>query len=282
MHDLFGGLCLEKSITNDVEWQAVVQRCRNHRLLELIHQDPFTGRAFQKPRGYAGDAELLDLIYGPEERWTPPDASALGTNIYRYTSAAPAAEGVRARRAFIADVLDRLAGTEQGKSVMAIAAGHLREACMAAAVRRRKLGRFVALDADPVSLETVNQTYGAYGVETIHAPFSHLITGRVKAGTFDLVYSTGLFDYLNVHIGCRLVRTMFDMLNPGGQLIVANFMPNIRDIGYMEAFMDWQLIYRNRHDMDALTAEIDESELRCTTLLAEEQRNIIFMILVKN
>jgi len=59
----------------------------------MIHEDPFTGRAFRKPRGYAGDAELIDLIYGPEELWAKPQASPLGLNIYQYTSAAPAAEG---------------------------------------------------------------------------------------------------------------------------------------------------------------------------------------------
>src|SRR4029077_598580 len=98
-----------------------VRHCRMHRLLELIHEDPFTARAFRKPRGYAGDAELLDLIYGPEENWPLPTASTLGTNIYRYTSAAPAAEGVRARREFVADLLDRLVVNESGKEVLAVA-----------------------------------------------------------------------------------------------------------------------------------------------------------------
>jgi extracellular factor (EF) 3-hydroxypalmitic acid methyl ester biosynthesis protein len=119
-------------------------------------------------------------------------------------------------------------------------------------------------------------------VETVPAPFSHLITGRVKLDQFDLVYSTGLFDYLNVATGRRLVRTLFDMLKPGGQLVVANFMPGIRDIGFMEAFMDWRLIYRTRHDMADLTADIEEAELRYMTLFTEENRNIIFLRLVKN
>lgn len=279
---LFGGLFLEKSHASDEEWQACIKRCRQHGVLNLIHEDPFTFRAFRKPRGYAGDAELLDLIYGPEEKWPGPSGSPLGMNIYRYTSAAPAAEGVRARRGFIADLIDRITTDSPGVHILAVAAGHLREACLASAVRRRRIGRFVALDSDPVSMEEVKRAYGSYGVETVAAPFSHLITGRVDMGKFDLAYTTGLFDYLSNATGRRLVRTMFDMLNPGGQLVVANFMPGIRDIGYMEAFMDWRLIYRNRYDMADLTMEIDESELRFMTLFTEENRNIMFLRLTKN
>ena len=248
----------------------------------MIHEDPFTGRAFKKPRGYAGDAELLDLIYGPEERWAKPQASPLGMSIYHYTSAAPAAEGVRARRGFIADLIDTVAAKTPGLDILAVAAGHLREASLTAAVRRRRIGRFVALDADAVSLKEVNRAYGAYGVETVVAPFSQLITGRVALGQFDLVYSTGLYDYLSVSTGRRLVRTMFDMLKPGGQLVVANFMPGIRDVGYMEAFMDWRLIYRTRHDMADLTWEIEEPEIRDLSLFTEESRNIIFLRLTKS
>lgn len=279
---LFQGLASQKSNSSDDEWDACIRHCRAHPLRELVHEDPFTSRAFKKPRGYAGDAELLDMIYGPEEQWPEPAASPLGTSIYRYTSAAPAAEGVRARRGFIADLVDRLAVETPGLSILAVAAGHLREASLSAAVRRRRIGRFVALDADPISLQEVDRAYGAYGVETVVAPFSHLITGRAQPGKFDLVYSTGLFDYLSDSTGRRLVRTLFDMLKARGQLVVANFMPGIRDVGFMEAFMDWRLIYRTRRDMVEVTMEIDESEISDLTLFTEENRNIIFARLTKN
>jgi len=282
LDSLFGGLHWQKTYCTADEWQACIKQCREHALLDVIHEDPFTGRAFRKPRGYAGDAELLDLIYGPEERWAKPEATPLGMGIYQYTCAAPAAEGVRARRGFIADLIDGLAGKQPGLDILAIAAGHLREAALTAAVRRRRIGRFVALDADALSLDEVNRAYGPYGVETVAAPFSQLITGRVALGQFDLVYTTGLYDYLSVSTGRRLVRTMFDMLKPGGQLVVANFMPGIRDVGYMEAFMDWKLIYRTRHDMTDLTMEIEEPEIRDLSLFTEESRNIIFLRLTKN
>ena len=278
---IFGGLERQKASCTADEWQSCIQTCRDHGLLATLHEDPFTGRAYAKPRGYAGDAELLDLIYLPEERWPDPIATPLGLDIYRYTNSAPAAEGVRARRGFVADLIDQTASEKRGRDILAIAAGHLREANLTTALKRRRVGRFVALDADPISLKEIDRAYGAYGVETVPSSFSALITNRLKLGTFDLIYSTGLFDYLSANTGRRLVTTLFDMLKPGGQLVVANFMPGIRDIGFMETFMDWKLIYRTRQDMVDLTMEIDESEIRDLAIFAAENRNIIFLKISK-
>ena len=274
---LFNQLALLKSGSSPGAWKACLPVCRSHPLISILHEDPFTRRAFAKPRGYAGDAELIDLIYGPKDGSVEPDASPLGLEIYRYTTSAPAAEGVRSRRAFVADLIDDTTCERPGSHILAIAAGHLREANLTTAIRCRRMDRFVALDADPVSLKVIDNDYGAYGIETVPSSFGVLITNRLQIGKFDLVYSTGLFDYLSQSTGRRLVKTMFDMLKPGGELVVANFLPGIRDVGYMEAFMDWTLTYRTRHEMVDLTSEIDESEIHHLALFAEENRNIIFL-----
>ena len=278
---LFGGVNQIRLTCPAEQWQTLIETCRMHPLLKTLHEDPFTGRAFAKPRGYAGDAQLIDLIYGPEDRMPDPEATPLGLDIYRYTSSAPAADGVRARRGFVADLIDETTNEKPGQHILAIAAGHLREANLSTAVRRKRIGRFVSLDSDPVSLKEVDRSYGSYGVETVPASFGVLITNRLQIGTFDLIYSTGLFDYLSQNTGRRLVTTMFKMLKPGGELVVANFLPGIRDIGFMEAFMDWKLIYRTRQDMVDLTGEIDESEIGHLALFAEENRNIIFLRVTK-
>jgi SAM-dependent methyltransferase len=259
------------------EWQECLAACRQHGILQVLHEDPFTHRAFSKPRGYAGDAVMLDYIYGREEHWDVPEATELGRRIFGYTTKAPASEGVRARRGFIADAIDEVAADVKRPHVLSIAAGHFREASLSAAVKRGKLGRVVTLDADAESLRRVQQDYGHLGVEPVPAPFARMLTGKVPLGRFDLIYSLGLFDYLSDAVGRRLLTAAFHMLRPGGRLVVANFLPGVPDVGYMEAVMDWKLIYRSRHDMIRLTTDIDERDVRSTSLFAEENRNIIFL-----
>ncbi|HUG90109.1 MAG TPA: class I SAM-dependent methyltransferase [Planctomycetaceae bacterium] len=277
LDDLFIGLAALRRDGSPENWRDMLAECRRHPLLPLIHEDPLTRRAFTRPRGYAGDAVILDYIYGREELWPEPDATPIGRAIFRYTTGAPAAEGVRARRGFMAELIDRLAESVPHPHVLSIASGHLREANLAAAVRRRRLGRLVALDADAESLREVASCYGPYGVETCHADFRKLLAGRSGLGRFDLVYSTGLFDYLHHAAGRRLVTAMFNLLSPGGRLVVANFLPDIRDIGYMEAFMDWNLVYRTRHEMIELTRDVPQPKIHSLRIWAEEGQNIIFL-----
>ena len=275
LEELFQALLLRRCHSTEDEWRRFIKVCRRHPLRLLVHEDPFTYRAFSKPRSYAGDAVMMDYIYGREELWPEPPASRVGQRVFRYTTNAPASEGVRARRGYVAELLDQIAGTRPQAEVLAIASGHLREACMSSAVRRRKLSRYLALDADPLSLREVERSYGGFGVETVSASIRQLLTNRLDVGTFDLVYSTGLFDYLKPNMGQRLVLGMFNMLKPGGRLMVANFLPGVHDIGYMEAFMDWFLIYRDRREMVELTTQIPEEEVHDIRLISIENKNII-------
>src|SRR5947209_16410808 len=46
--------------------------CRQHPLMKLLQHDPLTWRAFTKPRGYAGDAVMMDLVYAAEDGYDLP------------------------------------------------------------------------------------------------------------------------------------------------------------------------------------------------------------------
>lgn len=264
------------------EWKRLVKMIRESKLLPLVHQDPFTHRAFTKPRGYAGDAVMMDFIYGQEENWQNPEASELGQSVFQYTINAAASAGVRSRREFIAECLDEVARTHVAPTALAIACGHLREASMSSAVRRRRFKEFVALDADAESLKEVDRSYSSYGVRTHLADIRKMITGRMNYGKFDLIYSTGLYDYLNAKTAKKLTGQLFSMLQPGGKLVIANFLPTMYDIGYMEACMDWFLIYRDRFEMMGLTELINQSDIQEIKVSVEENQSIVFLEVVRS
>ena len=64
-------------------------------------------------------------------------------------------------------------------------------------------------------------------------------------------------------------------------MLVANFAPTLPEVGYMETFMDWKLIYRTAEEMALLSGEIPGDEWKSSRLFWDEPENIIFLDLVK-
>ena len=69
------------------------------------------------------------------------------------------------------------------------------------------------------------------------------------------------------------------ILKPGGSLLLTNFLEDIEAIGYMEIVMDWNLIYRDRIDMIAITKKIPQREIANLSVFCEENLNVIFLLL---
>jgi hypothetical protein len=263
-------------------WRSYVERARQHRLLAVLHEDPFAARCFHKPRGYAGDPPLLDYIF---DQQIPPhlEITPRGTAIFEFSIRSPAPEAVRNRRRILAQYLDRLAQRMAGATVLSVAAGHLREAESCEALRQRRLGRLVAYDQDDRNLQVVHRDYGAWGVETEQGSIPRLLAaaGKSHLGQFDLVYSAGIYDYFEDRLADRVTRSLFGYVKPGGKLLVANFVPDIRDVGYMECFMDWWLTYRTAETMTALVAGLGAAEVSGQRLFHDETNQIVFLEIAK-
>jgi hypothetical protein len=248
----------------------------------MIHLDPFASRCFQKPRGYAGDAVLIDYLYRRNVGATESEnVTPLGRKIFDFTRDIPAGHAVRKRRDLMARVIDEVSAANPSPHILSVACGHLREASMSQAVTARCVERFIALDQDELSLATVEQETAEFGVTAVHNSIKALFRGPVAGETFDLIYSTGLYDYLDDRLATKLTQRMFEMLNPGGRVVVANFVPNLLCSAYMEALLDWKLIYRNVDQVRALAQTIPVSEIATLGTYLEENDNIAFLDIVK-
>jgi extracellular factor (EF) 3-hydroxypalmitic acid methyl ester biosynthesis protein len=250
-----------------------------HAIKNIFHQDPFTLRSFEKPRGYAGDAVMLDYIYG--QRPAPPGTSEVGRRIFDFTTNAPASQSVRNRRDLLAQYIDQAAQEHLDPRILAIACGHLREADQSRAMQDRRLHHFHAFDQDTDSLAVVEETYPDRGIKTIQGSVKGILSGKAVFKEMDLVYAAGLYDYLTERVAIRLTRQMFEMLAPGGRLLIANFAPTLRDIGYMETYMGWKLIYRTLEQMNNLLEDIQPEAISGTRVFEDSFGNIVYLEIVR-
>lgn len=279
MDKLVLGLRSLRQRSSPQAWEAFCKsECIGHPVRYLVHQDPLTERAFFKPRGYPGDAVLLDLFYGADgSRAYVDDATPLGRRIYNYTSGAPAARALKRRREILATTIDQVSDATGETHVMTVGCGHLREAELSSALRQRRVQRFLAVDRDADSLKVVRDKFGPLGVETAESTLNELIESVDRLGRFDLVYAAGPYDHLNRGMATRLTEALFRTTKPGGLLLVTNFVHGVKDSGYLEAFMDWHLNYRSATDMFALSSSLPEDEIADRRTFAEESGGIVFL-----
>ena len=262
-------------------WPAYARGCLSHPVRALLHQDPFTYRAYSKPRGYAGDAVMMDYIYGigeaPEAART---ATPVGRAIFKHLGTQSAAKAVRYRRHLLARLIDRVCASG-GSRVLAIAAGHLREVEFSQAAQNRRLEEFVAFDQDEASLGIVARDYGHLGIRTMPGSVRQILAGKSNPGQFDFVYAAGLFDYLSAPVAAALTARMFEMTLPGGSMLIPNFLTGMLDSGYMESFMDWRLIYRNHADMEKLIEALPAGAVADYQIFDDPDDAIAFLLVTK-
>lgn len=221
-------------------------------------QAPNLHRAWYKPRGYAGDALLMDLGY----RNMPEGRTALGRALHQWFSLMKGATSVRARRRWI--LLQMQAhGRNYPHSwrAMSLASGtawELRD--VAAESFLVRTGRFLCVDQDVLALRgaeeglarTVEQFGRRPNVRFVASSVRDLLKGAWRPPEQDFIYSLGLFDYLEDWVARSLLSILVDCLAPGGRLIVGNYLPENDARPTMELLLDWHLRYRTRSAVAAL------------------------------
>ena len=70
----------------------------------------------------------------------------------------------------------------------------------------------------------------------------------------DLVYSIGLIDYFDDRLVIKMLDFIYEVLAPGGRVILGNFHPRNQTRALMDYLLEWRLIHRTEADMDRLFA----------------------------
>jgi extracellular factor (EF) 3-hydroxypalmitic acid methyl ester biosynthesis protein len=237
-----------------LRWRAELVDARRWPVHTMLCEDPYTRDAFHKPRGYAGDAGTLDYVY----RFRGPDgATELGRRLFAVTTSVPIATAVRERCEHVAHAIrERLRAGDA--TILSVGSGHMRELQQVAAVLLGH-GRFVAVDQDAASLDALPHLHPGVNIVGVRCRIRELLTGRLALPRADLIYASGLFDYLPAEAARALVRSLSARLEAGGTLIVANLTGANPEIGYMEAVMNWWMHYRSAEALLAVAQPVAPS-----------------------
>lgn len=219
-------------------------------------------RAREKPRGYAGDFETIQLFYENSICDDP-----LGRLFDRYFQQQTAVEAVRARIELVAScLLDAATQRPQERAfrIASIGSGPAIEIQLAMQLlpdECREAVRIDLFDLDQDALEHAAARIGpmlsARQMQTHRENLYRLAESTSAIAALrdcNFVFCTGLFDYLSDEAAVRFMKFLYDSLAPGGRLMVGNFAPHNPSRTYMEWIGNWYLLYRDANDLARLAA----------------------------
>ncbi|MCF7975588.1 MAG: class I SAM-dependent methyltransferase, partial [Phycisphaerae bacterium] len=177
-------------------------------------------RSTHKPLGYAGDYQIIESIYDCKS--DSPGRGRLWDNFYNDHAACQA---VRNRKDFFCQVFASVCErTTAPRSVLDIACGPCREVTDAVS-QAGELARgthFHCIDIESKAIDYAQDRLGALEGVTFQWDVANALRMQPDH-QYDLVWSAGLFDYLNDRLAILLLKRMWRWTKAGGDLCGREF-----------------------------------------------------------
>ena len=239
-------------------------------LWNFITIAPFMSRTNNKPRGYSGDSEMMRMVYANNYEGN----STFSKLLHKHPVEHPAAQAVRNRRTYISKMLrnfinDNTNASQQRVKVLSVACGPAYEITdTIITAEDTKWYHFTLLDQDQFALTEAKHLINIIEKKLdIHIMAEYLNESvrtmlntpqlKSKWGQFHFIYSMGLFDYLTPPVAKAVLGKLYQLLEPGGELIIGNFHKANPSQTYMEYWLDWVLYYRTEAEFKDLLDSAD-------------------------
>lgn len=249
------------------ELRATHSHYAKRQLHPLVLCAPFMYRTFEKPLGFAGDYEMVNMMARDPYEGGSVFAKLLNT----FFLDTPPVVAHRNRL----DYMDKVLTEETSRAVRDRRKARVFNLGCGPAI---EIQRFIANSelsqhADFTLLDFNDETV-AYteqklrdaksrhqrgtNVQVIKKSVVQLLkesskpVSKLGAGSFDIVYCAGLFDYLPKPVCEKLMNVFYDLAAPGGVVLATNVDISNPSRNWMEFVVDWHLEYRSGKDMAAL------------------------------
>jgi extracellular factor (EF) 3-hydroxypalmitic acid methyl ester biosynthesis protein len=226
---------------------------------DLLETGWLQSRARHKPRGYAGDHELLRRIADRVVCEHP-----LGRCFDQYFQSQLAPQAVRNRielaAGWITKAVERaIASVCHIASVGSGPAIDVALACRRLSPEQCSRLHVTLLDVDGEALDwaaaRISPFFAPSQISIVQSNIFRLAERPALAAPLqgcDVILCTGLFDYLPEVTATLMLKEFWSRLAPGGAAFVFNFAPYNPTRAYMEWLGNWYLLYRSEAELAAL------------------------------
>lgn len=247
-------------------------------LLPLLMPSPFFNRIYTKPLGYAGDYEMVNMMFRNEAAGLTTFARAVDA----WMLAGPPSEAHRNRIKILQEVLSDVAasGNAENRPVRILNIGcgpaHELQTFLANSKHTCRFEidlldfnaetlAFAREKLTPLAEARPQTTEITYNLRSVQDLLRQAIERTNAKEPYQLVYCAGLFDYLTDRVCSKLVRLFYDWCAPGGRVFVTNVHAGNPVKGLMEHVMEWHLVLRDEPGMLRLSPDPENSKIYTDT-----------------
>ncbi len=271
IHDV-GHACLEleTEIGGDLEQLAEVRKRYRETIAPWFDQSPLMHHAKTKPRGYPGDYEMLLTIYSRQ-----PQAGGLGGYLDQYFLDTALGRAVPARMRCARDFLIEQVQQRTGPvKILNVACGPFQEHAVGNMFPTNRPVQVTCVDYDSAALAHVEslaglRDTGQTDIRCVRYNALRLATPapfQEQHGTFDVVYSIGLFDYIPDRYLVPMMSGLRQLLTETGTLYVAFKDMRRYDKTDYQWLVDWHFLQRTEEECRDLLVQagVDGPSLKMT------------------
>lgn len=240
---------------------ALHQRYFRSQMMPLVTSSAFFDRALRKPLGYAGDYEMMNLLY----HGTLAGATLWERLINSALTDIPSGWAVRNRRLYLKEKIEQTIASASGPlHILSLACGPCEELYTYLTEHRDSMPdqslTFYLVDQDRRALDYARTRL--YPFAQIHHDklrfvcldysVKDLLQNPQALSAYpklDLAYSAGLYDYLDDNVASKLTAVLMSTLKPGGRLVIGNFNDDHDARFFIEYAANWFLIRRTQEQV---------------------------------
>lgn len=224
---------------------------------------------YRKPLGYPGDYIVMNYIYDYSGTNKYLGKLSLEKLINNYTCNVPFSISNIVRKEFFKNKIMEVVNRGDGMRILSVGSGPARE--LLELIEEDKINKkltFTCLDLEKKVLEYVkdkferleNRSKKLVEINYLHKNILELIRNKGLGGSLnnqDLVYASGLFDYLRERFASRLIKELFQLLNKNCSLFICNASAeNYTHRAYYEFLGEWIMIYRTKKELLSWTKNL--------------------------
>ena len=228
---------------------------------------------YRKPLGYSGDFMMMNYIFDYHSY------KYLGNSSYaklmnNYACNIPVSCSNISRKDYLKKQINEIALKKADARILSVGCGSAREVTELLESGAVLEGvKYSALDFEDRALDflknkidSINPGKNNFSIQYYKYNIKELIknTDVLKhIGENDLIYLSGVLDYMTDDIATKIIKSLIEILPPKGRLIAFNISDeNDGQRGFYEFFGGWYMYHRKKQDIENWIKNIDSANIK--------------------